>query len=116
MVKYYKIPISLEKELSDMVNYWLANGQLDSYTVITGIYQSSEVLNELDSLVYSKNILGEINYIKNGFKDTNNNTFKLVGYCLEVNFDLIAPQFNYVIEMYPEILIYNSAEEYLKSL
>lgn len=109
--KYYFIPKSLEELFSQMIENFLITNE---YTIITGVFKPCEILDNSDILVENKNILNEISFIKNGFKDPDNNIFGLIGFCLEANFSEVGEQYNVLINQFPEILQFNNSKLYLK--
>ena len=113
MTKYYFIPIELELDLSQLIDYWVNRQKEGIYTVVTGVYKEGTVLNTNDSTVYSINILQETQYIKYGFQ-SEDIIHKLIGFCLEADFDLIEPSFAHVFDLYPTVVICNSADEFIK--
>jgi len=112
MLKYYFIPRSFENLLSQLENDFLNRGVEDSYTCITGVYKISQILDETDNIVYNQNILKQKTFIKNGYLNENQ-IFQLFGFCLEADFDLIAPEYNELINQFTDILQFTSSQDYL---
>jgi len=122
MTKYYYIPIELELDLRQLIDYWFTRPKQNMYSVITGVYKNAEIIDNADSLIYSINILGEKTHIKRGIlidnenynNDNDKKTAKqLIAFCLEADFELVEPSFENIFELYPEVLIFNDSKEYL---
>lgn len=114
MIQYIYIPLIYEDVLAQSINSWLQNPS--AWTVITGIYKQSEILNDSDSKVINKTKSGEIINIKYGFKDENNNIYSLIGFCLEGDIERYTPALYDELIKHTDILIFNSSEEFLKNV
>lgn len=112
MTKYYYIPQNLELELSQIIDTWDKSNAI----VIVGTYKQSNILDETDSTIFNRTNNLEVYYIKNGYLSEQNIIFGLIGFCLEADFDRVAPEYNNIINSYSEILQFEKASDYLEWL
>ena len=110
MVKYYFIPEFFEELFAELVQQFLKTNE---YSCISGIYKISETIKDGNSSVVSKNILGELNYFSYNVLNENNENMLLIGYCLEADLTLFNPEYQILINQYPEIKKFNSETDYL---
>jgi|GEM_PF-5563581 len=114
MVKYYFFPKAYEIPISQAVESWSLIP--DSFIVTTGTYKRADILDTNDSLVFNKTILQEIIYIKKGYLSENNEIYGYIGFCLEADLQTIAPEYQAMVDNIPDILQFNSANDYLEWL
>jgi hypothetical protein len=110
MVKYYYIPKKYEIQLYEKISDWAKKE--DSFIVLIGIYKKNGILDESDNICFNKTILNQIIHIVNGY-EIDSEIYKLIGFCLEADLEVIAPDFQELINNFIDILQFETANEFL---
>ncbi len=112
--QYFYIPKKYEVDISNDVNSFLNGGGV--FTIITGVYKEFlGIVDNSNSLVFSKLITGAIIYIKKNYENIfDNKKYEIIGFCMEGDFQLYAPAYYNKILSLPDCYIFNSANEYLE--
>lgn len=112
MVQYFLIPKIHELLLANAINNWFVNPQ--AWSVVTGVYKESEIIDFSDTLVKNKTISGTENIIKNGYKEfMTNKNYLLNAFLVEGDLELFTPDFYNEILLIQDILIFNTAQDYI---
>ena len=114
MKQYIYIPIAHEVILANAVNLWTSAPNY-GWTIIVGVYKPTEVQKDGDSIV--RNVLRvdrqEV-LIPYTIQDLlNNNKKGLVGFCLEGDLDLYAPDFKAVLQSFEDVKFFDTSFDYL---
>ena len=119
MKQYFYIPKSYEVALSTDINNYL-NANETNFSIVTGVYESTqETIDTSNSLVVSRLVNSELQYIKNGIEYTNfQETIKkkLIGFILEGDLQTNFPTFYNQILNLPDCLIFDTNTDCLNFL
>ena len=112
MKQYFYIPKSYEVALANDINNYL-NANSTNFSIVTGVYETTqETIDTSNSLVVSRLVNSELQYIKNGFEYTNFNQEtvkkKLIGFILEGDLQNNFPAFYEQILNLPDCLIFDT--------
>ena len=113
MKQYFYIPKTYEVALSDDINNYL-NANPTNYSIVSGVYESTqETIDTSNSLVVSRLVNSELQYIKNGFENSDFITEivvkkKLIGFILEGDLQTNFPTFYEQILNLTDCLIFNT--------
>lgn len=114
MNSFIFLPKIYELEIREAIdNYLISN----SVVIIKGVYKNRQYLEintPVNSLVYDKNLLGGISFIKNDFFDVFEQNFKeLLGFCLEGDLEQETPELFEIIKSKNDCFIFYNSNEYL---
>jgi hypothetical protein len=120
MKQYFYIPKVYEVALSTDINNYL-NADSSNYSIVVGVYETTqETIDTSNSLVVSRLVNSELQYIKNGFENTNFNQEtikkKLIGFILEGDLQNNFPAFYNQILALPDCLIFDTNTDCLTFL
>lgn len=106
MKQYFYIPKVYEVALANDINSYL-NDDNSNYSIVGGVYETTvETIDTSNSLVVSRLVNSELQYIPNGFEETIKK--KLIGFILEGDLQTNFPTFYEQILALPDCLIFDT--------